>query len=106
MGNALLLPPLAFIIFLLLSMGLSRLTTLTAAVGKDCEGKTKAYACGENISLNKAQPEYRQFFPFAFFFTIMHVAALIIATAPSGISGMTVLYLAVAGLAIIILFRR
>ncbi len=46
-------------------------------------GKGKAYACGEDIAENRVQPDYRQFFPFAFFFTIMHVFALVAATVPA-----------------------
>ena len=45
-------------------------------------GKYKSYACGENVDQPRIQPSYEQFFPFAFFFTIMHVVALVIATAP------------------------
>lgn len=106
MNSFLLLPPLAFIIFLLLSLGLSKVTSLVSAKGTECYGKTQAYACGEDVKLHKAQPDYSQFFPFAFFFTIMHVVALIIATVPSGISGMSALYLVTAILALFILFRR
>lgn len=102
----LLAPPFAFIIFLVLSMLLSKGTQLLAAKGKDLPGKTKAYACGQDVPMNRAQPDYSQFFPFAYFFTIMHVVALIITTVPAGISGMALLYLAVGVLALFILFRR
>lgn len=106
MDNILLAPPLAFVIILLVSMGLSSVTEFLSAKGGEYYGKTKAYACGEDIPLHNARPEYGQFFPFAFFFTIMHVAALIIATVPSGMTGMSVLYLVTAILALFILFRR
>jgi len=106
MNNVWLTPPLVFIIFLALSLLLSKGTALLAARGKDAPGKTKAYACGEDVQLNRVQPDYSQFFPFAFFFTIMHVVALIIATVPSGISWIAALYLIIAVLAIFILFRR
>ena len=71
-------------------------------------GKFKAYACGEDVKDHRATPEYAQFFPFAFFFTIMHVIALIVATAPSGsvrISALAVLYLLAAVMGLFILFR-
>jgi NADH-quinone oxidoreductase subunit A len=106
MSSILLAPPLAFIIFLLVSMGLSKATALVSAKGTESLGKTKAYACGEDVQFHRAQPDYRQFFPFAFFFTIMHVVVLIIATVPSGLSGMSALYLGTAVLALFILFRR
>ena len=42
----------------------------------------KAYSCGEEFTGHMIQPDYSQFFPFAFFFTILHVVALVIATVP------------------------
>ncbi len=36
------------------------------------------------VKVNRIPPEYRQFFPFAFFFTIMHVVALVVTTVPAG----------------------
>ncbi|MDP2922250.1 MAG: hypothetical protein Q8O30_00820 [Candidatus Omnitrophota bacterium] len=42
----------------------------------------KSYACGEDTYDNMVQPDYSVFFPFAFFFTLAHVATLIIATVP------------------------
>jgi len=99
-------PPIVFIIFLVLSLGLSGVTGIFATNGKDAPGKTRAYACGEDVQINQGTPEYGQFFEFAFFFTIMHVVVLIIATVPSGISLLSGIYLVVAALAIFILIRR
>jgi NADH-quinone oxidoreductase subunit A len=45
-------------------------------------GLTKEYSCGEDIKTHMIQPDYSQFFPFAFYFTILHVVALMIATVP------------------------
>jgi NADH:ubiquinone oxidoreductase subunit 3 (subunit A) len=45
--------------------------------------KTKNYACGEDYPGGKIQQSYN-FFHVAFFFTILHVGALLIATAPTG----------------------
>jgi hypothetical protein len=102
----LLIPPLAFLIMLALSMGISGLASLFAARGTAAAGKERAYACGQNIEINRVQPDYTEFFPVAFFFTIMHVAALIIATTPAGHWLAAVAYLAVALLALRVLFRR
>jgi hypothetical protein len=102
----LLIPPLAFIIMLLLSLGLSGLASVFSAKGTASAGKDKAYACGQNIDINRVQPDYTEFFPIAFFFTIMHVATLIIATAPAGQWVSTLLFMAVALLALRVLFRR
>jgi hypothetical protein len=54
-------------------------------------GKGKAYACGEDVPDHRVQPDYSQFFPFAFFFTIMHVLALVVVTVPSGSLSATVI---------------
>jgi NADH:ubiquinone oxidoreductase subunit 3 (subunit A) len=45
--------------------------------------KLQSYACGEDYSGGKLQQSYN-FFHVAFFFTILHVGALLIATAPLG----------------------
>jgi NADH-quinone oxidoreductase subunit A len=41
------------------------------------------YACGEDLPTHMIQPDYGQFYPFAFFFTILHVVALTATTVPS-----------------------
>jgi NADH:ubiquinone oxidoreductase subunit 3 (subunit A) len=106
MKNLLLSPPIAFIIFLVLSVLISGFTKLLSAKGKESEGKNKSYGCGEEVTQNKVQPDYTQFFSFAFFFTIMHVVALIIATIPAGFSIMPVIYIVVAVITLFMLFRR
>jgi NADH:ubiquinone oxidoreductase subunit 3 (subunit A) len=45
--------------------------------------KLKNYACGEDYPGGKIQQSYN-FFHVAFFFTVLHVGALLIATAPTG----------------------
>ncbi len=45
--------------------------------------KLKNYACGEDYPGGKIQQSYN-FFHVAFFFTVLHVGALLIATAPVG----------------------
>jgi NADH:ubiquinone oxidoreductase subunit 3 (subunit A) len=104
--NWLLLPPLAFGAMLLLALGVSGLGSLLAATGKASRGKDRAYACGQEVDQNRIQPNYNEFFPIAFFFTILHVAALMIATTPKGEWLSSVLYICVALLALRVLFRR
>ncbi len=101
-----LMPPIAFLIILLLSFIFSGIFQGLSAKGKETAGKEKSYACGEDVATNKAQPDYSQFFPFAFFFTIMHVLVLMIATVTKGIIGLPLLYLAAGVIALFILFRR
>jgi NADH:ubiquinone oxidoreductase subunit 3 (subunit A) len=111
--NLLFLPPVAFLVMLAL-VGLEYAgfggLSLKQPAGKIMPpGKTKAYACGEDVADHKAQPDYSQFFHFAFFFTIMHVLALIVATVPTGVplaAGMAAAFLVSAAVGLYILFRR
>ena len=106
-----LLPPIAFVLVLgsvwIQSRGMDWFAPRTD--GKPAGGKREPYACGEDVKDHRAQPEYGQFFHFAFFFTIMHVLALIVATVPRGSLGAAALaaaMLVTASISIFILFRR
>ncbi len=84
MGTTILLtPPVVFIIVLgtalCSAMALSRLAFKPKNLPK---GLTKAYSCGEEIPSHMIQPDYSQFFPFVFYFTMLHVVALMAATVP------------------------
>lgn len=78
-------PPVAFAAVLLFVLLLLRALSAVAWRGRPGRapgGQGKAYACGEDMKENRVQPDYSQFFPFAFFFTLVHVAVLVVATAP------------------------
>ena len=82
-NHILLAPPFAFIILLAVFWLLSRLLSrLSFRPAKHTVGEGKAYACGEDNYNNTVHPDYSQFFPFAFFFTLAHVAALMMTTVP------------------------
>ena len=107
MGSFLILsPPIAFLIFIIVGLGLSYVASRLGAVGTESEGKYKAYACGQSSYDNHVRPDYRQFFPVAYFFTIMHVLVLVVATVPTNALTLPLLYVAVGVLALVILFRR
>ena len=99
--------PVLFVSFLLLLMLLS--IYLKRKADKTPSGKHAfdPYACGqsEDAVSQYVNPNFRRMFYLAFFFTIMHVAALIIATAPAGQWFSAVLFIAVALLALKVLFR-
>ena len=99
-------PPVAFLLFLLISAGVSLLSKKLAARGKDSALKMQPYACGESMEENQGQPDYTQFFKFAFFFTIMHVVVLVVATDPAGLSVTSAVYLGVTVLSLFMLLRR
>ncbi len=110
MGNWLLAPPVAFTIILLAIMLLSYLfSKLAFKPAKHSSGEGKAYACGESNYDNMAQPDYSNVFPFAFFFTIAHVATLIMTTVPTETIQsfvMVVVYILASVLGLYILFRK
>ena len=101
-----LVPPLSFLFILAVVSVLYIWAKKLAPRGEDSAGKAEPYACGENVETGRVQPNYGQFFPFAFFFTIMHVAALVLGTVPGNAVGLALPFLAIAGLAILILFRK
>jgi NADH-quinone oxidoreductase subunit A len=110
MNNWLLLPPIAFCLLLAVTALLAVILRPLAPRGADSVGKTKAYACGEDVVTNRVQPDYSQFFPYAFFFSVAHVVALILATVPAGglkkFIGIAILYLLAALSGLFILFRE
>jgi NADH:ubiquinone oxidoreductase subunit 3 (subunit A) len=86
MNKILLLPPLVFLILLVVGYLVSLSFSKLAFKGHASAGKLEQYACGEDIPAQNLKPDYSQFFPFAIFFTIMHVVALIVTTMPKDYS--------------------
>lgn len=90
-----LFPPVAFCLFFMVGLLVLYGGSLLAASGKTSSGKKMPYACGEDVPAAKVQPDYTIFFPFALFFTIIDVTALILAMLPAGnIALMGILYMA------------
>jgi len=103
----LLSPPVAFFIFLAAAVLLYGLGSKMAPKLTKAGGKLATYACGEDIPGVKIQFGYRLFFFVALFFTIMHVATLVIATVPSGrIALFAVFYLLMIFLSVMALVTR
>ena len=103
----LLSPPVAFVIFLGFAFLLYGLGKKMGPKLNKVGGKLATYACGENIPGAKVQFGYRLFFFIALFFTMMHVAALVIATVPSGkIVFFAIMYLAMIFLSVMALITR
>lgn len=106
-SDLLLSPPIVLLI-LLAAVGSTYLTMRLISIAKgNVPGQTKPYACGEEQT-NVVQADYGQFFPFAFFFTILHVVALTVTTLPAENMGsytMAVLYVAGAAIGLCILYR-
>jgi NADH-quinone oxidoreductase subunit A len=112
MNQSLLLsPPVAFAVLFAAVAGLSALSKRISfrSKNKNSAGAGAEYGCGEDFKGHMAQPDYSQFFPFAFFFTILHVVALVIATVPSvdaGTFAIAAVYCAGAVIGLSVLQRR
>ena len=108
MDNWFLMPPVVFVILLVVISVLSYIfSRCSFRKNGSSDGAKSAYSCGEDFSGHMIQPDYSQFFPFAFFFTILHVVAMVVATVPAESMktlGVAVLYVlgAVIGLIILI----
>jgi NADH-quinone oxidoreductase subunit A len=103
------MPPIALTLMLLVAGGLSWVLSRLAYKGKSGAGMVKPYACGEDVPDHMIQPDYGQFFPFAFFFTILHVAALMITTVPAEAVSTFVIacvYIAGAVVGLSVLYKR
>ena len=108
--QVLLSPPIAFIILLLLLIVISQLfSTLAFRKRQNIGEAEESYACGEDFDGHMIQPDYSQFFPYAFFFTILHVVALVIATVPTATIQtffVAMIYVAGAVIGMFILMRK
>ena len=105
--GVLLSPPVAFLFFLAAAFALYGLGRKMGPKLTKVGGKLTTYACGEDIPGVKIQFGYRLFFFIALFFTMMHVAVLVIATVPPGkIVFFAVFYLLMIFLSVMALVTR
>jgi NADH:ubiquinone oxidoreductase subunit 3 (subunit A) len=103
-------PPVVFAIIFCVCLAFSYvLSRISFCAGKHAKGQEKSYACGENNYDHTVRPDYSSFFSFAFFFTLAHVATLILTTVPKGTAGIFALagiYIAAVILGLYIILRR
>ncbi|HML48472.1 MAG TPA: hypothetical protein PKE04_17140 [Clostridia bacterium] len=101
----LLSPPVLFAIYLLLS-----LSTMYALARYEQKGDGDAhtldpYACGQRDYTSYVNPNYTQFFRYAFVFSVMHVLALVVTTS-SGELLLPLAYVGAGMLTLLIVFRE
>jgi NADH:ubiquinone oxidoreductase subunit 3 (subunit A) len=110
MEKTLFSPASAFVIVLIAAFVVSWLVSrLSLRPGKHTKNEGTSYACGEENYNDAAQPDYSIFFPFAFFFTIAHVATMIMTTVPAQrleVFGLAVLYITGAVIGLYVLMRN
>ncbi len=106
--NALVLlsPAVVFTLFLLLFwLGMRRARSY-AAKTEAGERELEPYACGQRDYESYVNPDYTQFFRYAFVFSVLHVLALVVATAPWEAMGLPLAYVAAGILTLSIIFRK
>lgn len=84
-------PPVAFLVYLLLSAILNAIGRALAGPVQPSALKTTFYASGEESPTVPAAPGYRQFFIFALFFAVLHLGVLMLAS--GGLTAMSGVYL-------------
>ena len=83
--TSLLTPPLALLAYIGLVALLFAFGRLLAPAGRPSAAHSSLYAGGEVAATTKAAPGYRRFFIVALFFAVLHLGALVLATA--GLAG-------------------
>ena len=106
MDALILTPPIAFLIFVLIFFAFSKGFSRYSHVRSGEADGLDSYACGQRDVRNYVNPDYSQFFPFAFLFTIMHVLVLVVATAPYDAPILPVVFIAAGMSCLAIIFKR
>lgn len=92
MIQILLIPPFAFLLYLLLVSVLTGIGRVMAGTHHSQSSvKLGAYASGEEPQSSSGAPGYRPFFQGALFFAILHLGVLVLAS--GGLSPISVIYL-------------
>ncbi|WP_424244035.1 NADH-quinone oxidoreductase subunit A [Elusimicrobium posterum] len=110
MENIFLYPPIIFAVAFIGIWLFSKLTSnFSPRKPSKPKGKFDAYACGEDYTEKKIEPDYKMFFPFAIFFTVLHVAGLMIATLAAAstawvTTGLACLYICSVGVILVVLY--
>jgi len=103
----LLSPPVVFAVALGIGLALYWLGRAMAPKTDMTTGKAAPYACGEDAPMTKAQMDHRLFYSLAIFFTVLHVAVLVVTTLPTGpFAVVGFVYLSVIGLAVFALVTK
>ena len=109
--TSVLTPPLALLAYIGLVALLFAFGRLLAPAGRPSAAHSSLYAGGEVAATTKAAPGYRRFFIVALFFAVLHLGAMVLATAAltgglalvPAIGTMLLVYLGGLALALVIL---
>jgi len=101
--TALYSPPVAFLIFAVLTGLLYGVGRLLAGLPQHAELKSSTYSSGEAPPERVAAPGYRPFFVVALFFAVLHLGVLVLGM--GGLTPITSIYLVGLALALLALIR-
>jgi NADH:ubiquinone oxidoreductase subunit 3 (subunit A) len=101
MNEILFVPPIAFLIYVVLVSVLMGVGRIFAGRSHPNPAKSSAYASGEDLLPSAAAPGYRPFFKVALFFAVLHLGVVVLGS--GGVSTGSVLYLVGLMLALIAL---
>jgi NADH:ubiquinone oxidoreductase subunit 3 (subunit A) len=100
-NDILFLPPVAFLIYVLLASALTLAGRFFAGHSNPNPAKSSAYASGEEALPGSAAPGYRPFFKVALFFAVLHLGVVVLGSGSASV--VSVLYLIGLMLALIAL---
>jgi NADH:ubiquinone oxidoreductase subunit 3 (subunit A) len=99
--------PIVFLLFLAFYAILYWLGGRVAPKANSIGEKLDTYSCGEEMPVPPVKISFRLFFYIALFFTMMHVAVLVVATIPSGpLAWLGIAYLTMIFLSVMALITR
>lgn len=98
-------PPVVFVLITALIALFAFVVSKLSTKGNVSSRGLESYACGQRGFKEYVNPDYTQFFTYAFIFTVMHVLTMVAAMAPKEKSAMPVIYL-LAGIYIIRLILK
>ena len=99
-------PPVLFTLILIYLLIFSKWLSRFSCKIESGEHALDSYACGQRDVENYVNPDYSQYFPYAFIFTVVHILILVVATAPADAKLTPVIYIVSGILAILIAFKR
>jgi NADH:ubiquinone oxidoreductase subunit 3 (subunit A) len=91
MSHFILMPPIAFLVYLMLVGVLSGMGRILAGAERPNSLKSSLYTGGEVPTNSRGVPGYRPFFVIALFFAVLHLGVLMLGS--SGLTALSGIYL-------------
>ncbi|MDP4132515.1 MAG: hypothetical protein Q8882_00705 [Bacillota bacterium] len=106
MESVLYSPPVLFTLILISLMVFSKWLSRFSSKKESGEHALDSYACGQRDVENYVNPDYSNYFSYAFIFTVVHILILVVATVPANVLFTPIIYIFSGILAIFIAFKR